>query len=128
MLNQIQIEGTICGKKVPELRMFPSGNQYLKFYILWNKKIEGRTAKGLFCIVLNDSLAEKFYNAGIWKKGLRVLIDGYLVTWQMKGGTQTFTEIICTKLKLVNASSQASKPKTKEKAPEPVLDEETVPY
>lgn len=103
MLNQITLEGTICGKERAELRTFPSGDLYLKFSIEWKGKSGKRDVRSFFSVVLYREDAEKFNRMGVWQRGRLVRVYGQLNTWRSKDG-KSYTDIVCNRLELVGAA------------------------
>ena len=82
MINEIKIEGTICGKERPQLRTFPSGDLYFRFSLMWLGQINGRNSKSFFTIVLHGADAEKFDQANAWKQGQPVYVEGFINSWR----------------------------------------------
>ena len=123
MINDIKIEGEICGKERPELRTFPSGDLYLRFSIMWQGIINSRNSKSFFTVVLYGQIAEQFNVKNLWQRGRTIRVEGSLNSWASKEGKR-YTDIICRKLEMLGSKpepTQLAPVQTPKPAPKPTV-------
>jgi len=114
MINDIKIEGEICGKERPELRTFPSGDLYLRFSIMWQGIINSRNSKSFFTVALYGQIAEQFNVKNLWQRGRTIRVEGSLNSWASKEGKR-YTDIICRKLEMLGSKPAATQPVSTQK-------------
>jgi single-stranded DNA-binding protein len=115
MINEIKIEGRICGKNKPELKQFESGDHYTRFSIQWKGSRNGRNLQSYFSIVMYGKLALDFCGQNIWDKKPDVQILGMITSRVWEG--KNYFDIICNQIKIIGYTPAPAKQAAPAKPP-----------